>query len=491
MVPEGEENKTPVLHYKMLDKIADGTADMLNMVFRGAAKTTVFAEYMILYLAVFGELPNFGRVDLGLYVSDSIDNGVKNLRKNLEYRWENSEFLQKYIPTAKFTDVRWEFQDLTGRKLVFKGYGAKTGVRGAKELGRRPQLALLDDLVSDEDARSPTVIASIEATIYNAIEHALHPTHRKIVWNGTPFNANDPLYKAAESGAWHVNVFPVCNQFPCSKEEFQGAWDDRFTYEAVLKAYNKAKAAGKLDGFYQELMLRIMSDEDRLIEDSDIDWYERKYLMLNKSNYNFYITTDFATSEKDSADFSIIMVWAYSNNRDWYLVDGICKKQLMDKNIKDLFHFVSKYHPDQVGIEVSGQQKAFVSLLKREMLIRNISFTFAKTAGSKEEGIRPAGNKMSRFNVVVPWFKQGKIKFPIEFEQSNHPLLVETLEELRFASQKGFKSAHDDALDGISQIGQLEPWEPSFVTPDSSYNHDDVYSDYTPDTTSAYDSYLV
>lgn len=491
---EGEENKTPVLHYKMLDKIADGSADMLNMVFRGAAKTTVFAEYMILYLATFGELPNFGRVDLGLYVSDSIDNGVKNLRKNIEYRWENSEFLMKYVPEAKFTDVRWEFTDITGRKLVFKGYGAKTGVRGAKELGKRPQIALLDDLVSDEDARSPTVIASIEATVYNAIEHALHPTHRKVVWNGTPFNANDPLYKAAESGAWHVNVFPVCNKFPCTKEEFQGAWDDRFTYEAVLKAYNKALAAGKVDGFYQELMLRIMSEEDRLIEDADIQWYSRKVLLQNRSNFNFYITTDFATSEETASDYSIIMVWAYNSIGHWYLVDGICKKQLMDKNVKDLFRLCSMYRPEQVGVEISGQQKGFISWLKMEMINKNIFFTFARQEGSKQDGIRPNANKMKRFNVVLPWFKSGMIHFPLEMDADQHPLLVETLEELRFASRKGFKSLKDDAIDGISQLGELTPWKPSeqAVSQQDGYGETQIYgSGFEEDTSGGYDSYII
>ena len=52
----------------------------------------LLGEYFFLYLAVFGELPNFGVVDLAIYVTDSIDNGVKSMRKNLEYRWANSEF---------------------------------------------------------------------------------------------------------------------------------------------------------------------------------------------------------------------------------------------------------------------------------------------------------------------------------------------------------------------------------------------------------------
>ena len=127
----GEENVTPVLHLKMLDQIDKADSRKIaNMVHRGAAKTTVLGEYLILYLATFGELPTFGTVDLAIYVSDSIDNSVKNMRKNLEYRWENSTFLQKFVPTAKFTDIRWEFKNASGKQFIVKGYGGKTGVRG-------------------------------------------------------------------------------------------------------------------------------------------------------------------------------------------------------------------------------------------------------------------------------------------------------------------------------------------------------------------------
>ena len=88
-----------------------------------------------------------------------------------------------------------------------------TGVRGTKANGKRPQLAILDDLVSDEDARSKTMIAAIEDTVHKAIDHAMHPTRSKIIWSGTPFNASDPLYKAIESGAWAVNCYPVCEKY--------------------------------------------------------------------------------------------------------------------------------------------------------------------------------------------------------------------------------------------------------------------------------------
>jgi phage terminase large subunit-like protein len=457
----GEEHSTPVTHLRMLDNVHGPDPKILNMCSRGLAKTTLMGEYLFLYIAVYGEIPGFGKINLALYVSDSIENGVKNMRKNLEYRWENSEFLQTYIPIIRFTDIRWEFTNIDGNKFVVKGYGAKTGVRGAKEMGVRPQLAILDDLISDEDARSETVIKSIESTVNKAVNFALHPTHSKIIWSGTPFNARDPLYKAVESGAWKVNVFPVCNQFPCLEKDFKGAWGSRFPYTYVKAQYDFALAQGKISDFNQELMLRIMSEEDRLITDGEILWYNRSKLLQNKSKFNFYITTDFATSEKQSADFSVIMVWALNHAGMWFLVDGLCRRQTMDKNIDDLFRLAQMYSPQSVGIEVSGQQGGFIPWVQDQMLDRNNFFNLATDHNSNDPGIRPNTNKMVRFNIVVPWFKSHIMFFPKELKDT--PFIMEVIAELGLVSVEGFKSKNDDCLDGISMLPSLKTWRPSEV----------------------------
>lgn len=457
---KGEENATPVVHYRMLDSIVEGKKNICNMSCRGIGKTAL-TEYLFLYLGVYGELPDFGDVNYALYVGDSIENNVKKLRYRLERRWENSDFLKTYIPKVKFTDIRWYFQNAAGKEFVVTGHGAKTGVRGTTELNTRPQIAVLDDLLSDEDARSATVIASIEEVVYKAINYALHPSNSKIIWSGTPFNAKDPLYKAVESGAWEVNVYPVCEEFPCQKAEFKSAWPDRFTYDYVKERYEQAVQVGRIDTFNQELMLRIMSDEDRLIEDGDIIWYERNKVVKNKDAYNFYITTDFATTEKTSGDFSVISVWAYNNNGDWMWVDGICKKQLMDKNIDELFRFCSLYNPQSVGIEVTGQQSGFIPWIQREMLEKNIFFNLATENNSNIPGIRPNTNKMQRFNVVVPWFKMHKVWFPEEMKGSD--IMAEAMNELTLISAAGMKSKHDDFLDTISQLASLKVWKPNQV----------------------------
>ena len=460
LVNGGEsENKTPLVHYRMLDNfVTDNGKDTINMCHRGIAKSTL-KEYLILYLSVYGSLPGFGKVPYALYVSDSIDNGVKRMRKALEFRWNNSNFLKKYVPEIKFTDIRWEFINASGKSFVVSGHGAKTGVRGTRENNSRPVLALLDDLISDEDARSATVISSIEDTVYKAIDYALHPKHRKIIWSGTPFNAKDPLYKAVESGAWNVNVYPVCEEFPCDRKDFRGSWEDRFDYDYVNRQYEKAVKAGKVDTFNQELMLRIMSDTDRMIQDGDIGWYKIDSVLKNKNRFNFYITTDFATSVQERSDYSVISVWAYNNVGDWLWVDGICARQLMNKNMDDLFRLAQIYRPQSVGIEVSGQQGGFIPWIQSQMLERNIYFPLASDSNNNAPGIRPNTNKMVRFNTVLPLFKARKIYFPIEKKTGS--VLSEAMNEITLVAVGGFKSKHDDFLDTISMLSLLQPWKPS------------------------------
>jgi len=319
-------------------------------------------------------------------------------------------------------------------------------------------------LLGDEDARSATIIENVENTVYSAIDYALHPAKRKVIWSGTPFNAKDPLYKAIESGVWHVNVYPVCESFPCSEEEFKGAWEDRFSYDYVNTQYLKAKGAGKLDSFNQELMLRITSEEDRLVNDSDITWYKRNNVLKNRGAYNFYITTDFATSDREHADFSVINVWALNNNGDWLWVDGFCKRTLMNNTIDELFRLVQEYRPQEVGIETTGQQGGFISWIQNEMGQRNIYFTLSKGKNSNTIGIRPTKDKMSRFQQnAIPLFKSKKIWFPEELKDSKE--LVELLFELSLATLKGFKSKHDDQIDTITMLAELNAWKPSEVGP--------------------------
>ncbi len=492
-----EENETPLVHLKMMDTVFNKKRRVAVLCHRGIGKTALFAEYLILFIAAYGYMPGFGKIDLMLYISDSIENGVKNLRRNVEFRYANSEFLQKLIPNIKltigdnrvgdptknrvdledyekevsggrkFTDIRLEFENYRGDKLVVKGYGAKTGVRGAKEMGQRPTLAVFDDIVSDTDAESPTIIGTIENTVYKAVSKALHPTRQKMVWLGTPFNESDPLYKAVESGAWEVACFPIAEDFDSKTtiDNFKGSWEERFTFEYVKAEFDEAMLTGRPQDFYQELMLRISSEEERLIPESNIVMYNRDDVIKNQQDFNFYIMTDAATSENKKADYSVITIWAVNNNGDVLLIDGWHDRVLFNKFLDKLFEFTSIYNTNLmgVGIETSATQKGFISVIIDKQIRENRYFPLL--SNGTEPGLKPVGDKFQRFLAVQPKFAAHKIWFPRELK--NTPFMVELLNELKGVSRtntnpkKLGKARHDDVLDTISQLGMVELIIPS------------------------------
>ena len=153
-------------------------------------------------------------------------------------------------------------------------------------------------------------------------------------------------------------------------------------------------------------------------------------------------------------------LWAGWDLNVAFWVDGVCARQTMDKSVNDLFRLVSEYRPQNVGIEITGQQGAFLNWLSTEMMSRNIWFNFAMEKG--RPGIRPETNKLSRFNLVVPLFKAGKMYFPTEMRTT--PIIGEFMSEISLATINGLKGK-DDCLDTISMLMNLTPWKPTEDSP--------------------------
>ncbi len=472
------ENMNPLVHYKMIDNIfhSKNTKHAI-MSHRGIAKSMLMGVYLPLYIAVTGKFPGFGVVNYAIYVADSMENNVRTTMNTIRDVYESSEFLQDKFETAKFTDTRVTLirkqvlgEDLApkDRRFYMSGYGASTGVRGTRKGTDRPQLALIDDLIkSNSDARSEAILRSIRETVFSDIKAAMHPTHQRIIWTGTPFNQNDPLYMAIESGAWEPSVYPVAvDIYPdLPEDEFVGSWPDRFTYDSVMRNYLDAVADGSVEEYMQEMMLRISSEENRLILDSQIPWFHRSDVLAAKDDYNWYVTTDLATSKASTADLAVILVWAINDKGDHLLVDGQARRGDPSEHIRDLFDYCQKYNPLSVGIEIAGQQAAFVSMLRDKMVAENRYFTIHEQKPGKP-GIAPIRgvNKYTNFLGVYPLFSNQKIWLPKEMEKEF--LIQELMNEIRGVSKtntgKRIGSAkHDDVIDCIAQLQHLNVIKPS------------------------------
>lgn len=463
-----EDNANAEIHYKLGDKYFSKDKQILIESFRGSAKSTLM-EWLVLYTAVLGELPGFGEVGFIAFIGDSAENGVKNFFRNVLAKIDRSELLQQMLVIKRKTDAEMELVNADGKELYLKGFGASTNIRGVRYKNLRPSVIILDDITTNEAKTSEAIQNTINDNFYKSIIPALHPTRYKVFFIGTPISERDLIHQLSHNKEWVVHRFPICEKFPCSEEEFVGAWSDRFPYEAVRAKYNMYKESGKEQDFAQEYMLEIVDLSTLLVEEDDIKWYDPSIVLANKHAYNFYISTDFATSTKKSADYSTIAVWAISYNNDWLLVDGQCKRQTMQENIEDLFGYVKKWKPLSVGIESSGQQGGFLSIIEEMKLQRNVWFQFAKKPGSKDPGIRPTKDKVHRFVTgVQPKFKQGKVWFPKpDIVKTSNYRLFELVEEMvnelgKFTMAGGVASLkHDDAIDTLNQLSEMELFAPS------------------------------
>lgn len=469
-----EENANAEIHYRLADKYFSKDKQIVIESFRGSAKSTIM-EWLCIYTGALGYLPGFGVVDFIAFIGDSAENGVKNFFRNVAAKIDNSPFLQQFVTIKRKTDSEMELVNEAGKEVWFKGYGANTNIRGVRYKNKRPDIIIIDDITTNDAMSSEAIQKTIDDNFWKSILPAPHPTRYRIFVIGTPISERDILHQLTHNSKWVVHKFPICEKFPCSKEEFVGHWEDRFPYEAVVAKYETMKESGKAQAFYQEFMLELTDLTTLLVEEDDINWFDYSTFIKNKALYNYYIVTDFATSTKKSADYSTIGVIALSSNGDWLLVDGQCKRQTMQENIDDLFQYVKKWKPLSVGIETSGQQGGFISILNDMMMQRNIWFQFARKQGSKEPGIRPAKDKVHRFVTgVQPMFKQGKVWFP-RVEQIPPGLykLVGLLEEMtnelsKFTLAGGVVTLkHDDAIDLLNQFSEMETYAPSDDSPET------------------------
>ena len=356
-----EDNANAEIHYKLADKYFGTDKQVLIEAFRGSAKSTLM-EWFVIYIATKGTLHNFGKVDFIAFIGDSAQNGTKNFFRNVAGKIDRSELLGSLLTIKRKTDDEMELVNADGVELNLKGYGAGTNIRGVRYKGARPDIIILDDITTNDAIHSETIQNTINDNFYKSIIPALHPTRFKIFFIGTPISERDIIHQLSGNPEWIVHKFPICEKFPCTEEEFEGNWSDRFPYDAVMSKYRMYKAAGKEQDFAQEYMLEIVDLSTLLVDEDDMKWFDPDKVLSNRGSYNFYISTDFATSTKKSADYSTIGIWALNNNNDWMLVDGQCRRQTMQENIDDLFRYVQKWKPLSVGIESSGQQGGFISI---------------------------------------------------------------------------------------------------------------------------------
>lgn len=459
--------------------------------------SSVVTAFFPVYCAIKGVVPNRGHVYFLLALGASAQGGGRVMAKAIQSMCQDSKFCNEYFESMRFTETEAEFTrkgsgSKDKRTFLLRTMGISGSIRGIRSNvgAHRPDGILFDDCIPDTAAAySETQMTSLDDAMNNDAINALKGGGDGfIVLIFTPFHERDPNVKNIINRSYTPILVPICEKVDedLEEHEFVGAWEEMHPFKAVKAQYIQAKKSNSLASFMLERMLRMSSEEDRMISDDMVQWYDRKLMMSMLSGYSLYITTDFTTTSAAKSDYSAIAVWAVSSNHDYFLLDMCLRRQELQDQYNELFRMVSTWSRGgrfiEVGIEIDGQQKAHVFALKQMMQKKGIYFSFARQKGAPvgREGIMSrsaGGNKLERFRYMLPNFQNMKMYFPEQLKDT--PDMKEAVKQLKSATHEGF-SGHDDFCDVVSQLGMMEilPGSGNMEALEEYDEFDDVWKDF-------------
>lgn len=183
--------------------------------------------------------------------------------------------------------------------------------------------------------------------------------------------------------------------------------------------------------FANQYQNEVIPDDAKVFKDS---WL--RYYTALPSNTNTFAFIDPAIGQKDTHDYTGIVIVDVDSDGLWYL--RLAKRfRLNPTQIVNLcFEIHNKYKPSCIGVEIVAYQEALLYLLDERMRMFN---TVLPVKGIKRSGI----SKETRILGLVPRFEWGKLLIgqgftDFEDEYNSFP-----------------RGSHDDLLDALASVDEI------------------------------------
>lgn len=205
-------------------------------------------------------------------------------------------------------------------------------------------------------------------------------------------------------------------------------------------------------------------------KDSFFQYY--KVGAFNARGCNVYILVDPNREKKKSSDYTAIAVIALGQDQNYYLVDGV--REILDpkERAEKLFELHRKWtnlsgKPPKVGYEHYGAEVDLFYIKEKQ---RDESYRFH----IKE--IRGKGAKEDRIRRLIPDMSDLRFYLPEDlFYKSPNGLISNFISDIVEQEFLLFPvSPHDDFMDAMSMIYDMEPVFPKQQEQFESYNNDSV-----------------
>ena len=420
----------PRFHEEMWDLCCSDAPKVAIAAPRGHAKSTAITHAFILAMMLC-KIKSFC-----LLVSDTEAQAVEFLG-DIKNELNGNEALRKEFGVKKLlketeTNVICLFND--GQKFRIQAKGSEQKVRGLKWLGRRPDLIVGDDLENDEIVMNPDRREKFRRWFMNALIPCGSDTcHIRIV--GTILHLDAMLQRLLEDDTWETLFYEAHNP-----DFTEILWKEQWPKERLLAVRESYAAQNNLDGYSQEYLNRPIATGNAYFNPDYFKDFDREGEKAILPNMEYFAAADFAISEKERADYTVIVVGGVDPDGILYVVD--VKKGRWDAEaiIEELITAQKMWKPNVFTFETAKIDKAIGPFLEREMLKQKVFLNIVK--------MTPTQSKTMRGRSIQAMHKSGAVRY--DHDASWYP---DFRGELLTVSDSGPRGKHDDCFDAFAYLG--------------------------------------
>lgn len=373
----------------------------------------------------------FRASDFALVVSDTETQAAQFLVDMKAELTDNHDLMEKFRIRKLIRDTETDFicQMHDGHKFRVIGKGSEQKVRGLKWKNKRPNLILADDLENDEIVMNPERREKFRRWFMNALLPAGSDDCKYRVV-GTILHLDAMLMRLMGNKQWLTKLYRACNG-----DFSEILWPEKFPKERLLEIRANYEAEYNLEGWAQEYLNNPVAIGETYFRKDDF-----QPMTETDKRLRYVAAADFAISEKEKADFTVIMVAGVDDMGNIYIVDVRRGRWDSLSIIDELISVQKRYNPDIFTFETEKIDKALGPFLNARMRKEGVYLNIEK--------VTPTKSKATRGRSIQAKMKAGAVFFDKEAEW--YPAL-ET--ELMTMTPGGSRGKHDDTFDAFAYIG--------------------------------------
>ena len=348
-------DEIPAFHEEIIRDWHGPSRSVLTMAFRGAAKSTL-AEEAIIIEACLRRFRNF------LIIGENYDRACDRLR-SVKREFENNELITGLFG-GMVGPIWHEAKIELSNGVVIQAAGQGQAVRGTKHIDLRPDFLFVDDLESQESVATPDARRKLSSWVFSDLFPALDPhAVRRVA--ATPLDPEAWAVSLLGSEDWVSNTYPI--EYVDEEGARRASWPSRFPLEWIDRQKAEHVRAGKTLEWEQEYMCRSIDPETRLFRHGMFRFKPD----IERTWEAVYVAYDPARTTKATSATTGYVVASWVGRR-LVIWEAGGQRWQPSELIDHMFEMERKYEPVVIGVEKDGLSDWIEEPIRQEQLKRSM-----------------------------------------------------------------------------------------------------------------------